>query len=138
MLLTVLCYQRHSPHNDAARLLWSQIARHALHLQRYEDAYLALISQPDAERRIDGLRHFITVVCENDEAQLLSSLPFAGLQGELESTLAFKARNVLVTVDLRPNYYKILYAHHVRRSDYRNGMFRLRRGAMWTLVSDSQ
>ena len=85
--------QRHDDRNEEARILWSQMFSHALRLHRYDEAYLALISNPDAERRQDGLSHFVTVVCENGQERLLSELPFAGLQTELESTLAFKARN---------------------------------------------
>ena len=99
--------QRHDDRNEEARILWSQMFSHALRLHRYDEAYLALISNPDAERRQDGLSHFVTVVCENGQERLLSELPFAGLQTELESTLAFKARNALVTADMRPNYYKV-------------------------------
>jgi nuclear pore complex protein Nup160 len=58
-------------------------------------------------------------VCENGAASLLSTFSFAGLEADLERNLAFRARNSdpLGT----PNYYKILYAYHVAKGDYRSG-----------------
>lgn len=67
------------------------------------------------------LAHFISSVCENGAASLLSTFSFAGLEADLERNLAFRARNSdpLGT----PNYYKILYAYHVAKGDYRSGEF---------------
>ena len=99
--------QRQDETNNDARVLWSQMFSHALRLLRYDEAYLALMSNPDVERRQDGLSHFVTVVCEHGQEHLLGELPFTGMQADLESTLAFKARNALVTADMRPNYFKV-------------------------------
>lgn len=49
----------------------------------------------------------------------MCSYAFGGLQPEVEATLEFRARTcgVLST----PNYYRILYAYHVHRGNFRQG-----------------
>jgi len=65
------------------------------------------------------LAHFISVVCENGAAGLLTTFSFSGLEAELERNLSFRARNSDPLA--HPNYYKVLYAHHVAKSDFRSG-----------------
>lgn len=65
------------------------------------------------------LAHLISVMCENGEVELLTRLSFVGLEADLERNLAFRARNSDPLA--LPNYYKILYAYHVAKGDYRSG-----------------
>lgn len=65
------------------------------------------------------LAHFISVVCENGAASLLTTFSFSGLEADLERNLAFRARNSDPLA--RPNYYRVLYAYHTAKGDYRSG-----------------
>jgi len=67
------------------------------------------------------LAHFISLVCENGATSLLTTLSFVGLEGDLERNLAFRARNSDPLA--QPDYYKVLYAYHVSKGDYRSGAF---------------
>lgn len=59
-------------------------------------------------------------MCHNNQIQALLSLPFIGLENQVEQELTFRARNSdpLST----PNYYQILFAWHIMKTDYRQGM----------------
>lgn len=70
-------------------------------------------------RRMTCLAHFISVVCENGAASLLCTFSFAGMEADLERNLAFRARNSDTLA--QPNYYRILYAYHTAKGDYRSG-----------------
>lgn len=65
------------------------------------------------------LAHLISIMCENGEVELLTRLSFVGLEADLERNLAFRARNSDPLAS--PNYYKILYAYHIAKGDYRSG-----------------
>lgn len=86
------------------------------------------------------LAHFISVVCETGAASLLCTFSFAGLEADLERNLAFRARNSDPLG--KPNYYKVLYAYHVAKGDYRSGTSRSAMILRWqgklTGVSDSR
>jgi len=58
-------------------------------------------------------------MCEENAAEKLMSFDFAGVVGEVEAALAFKARNA--DPRLRPCYSRILYTWYTRKGDYRNG-----------------
>jgi hypothetical protein len=68
------------------------------------------------------LAHLISIMCENGQVDQLTHYSFIGLQGELERNLSFRARNS--DPFSHPNYYKILYAYHMSKGDYRNGKSR--------------
>lgn len=58
-------------------------------------------------------------MCENGAASLLSTFSFAGLEADLERNLAFRARNSDPLA--KPSYYKVLYAYHAAKGDFRSG-----------------
>lgn len=65
------------------------------------------------------------MLCTQGQVGLLCQLPFAGLQQEVIQILTQKARSedVQLMIDGQsPNYYEILLAYHIFRSDYRSGM----------------
>ncbi|KAJ2663191.1 hypothetical protein IWW48_001512 [Coemansia sp. RSA 1200] len=104
---------------DHRRRLWFRIFHAELELCSLERAYVATMSNPDATTQQDCLRHLVGVLCErSDGARELCRLSFTGLQEDVERTLLFKARHGDVT--RAPNYYRILYAFHVFRGNYRN------------------
>ncbi|KAK9767716.1 hypothetical protein K7432_002282 [Basidiobolus ranarum] len=111
--------EKQSTHSkELTKPLSVKLFKSALELGQYEEAYLAIMSNPEQDTKRDCLRHLLTVMCENNQADRLCRFSFVGLQQEVEQTLLLKARHgdVLAT----PNYYKILYVYHVFRGDYRN------------------
>ncbi|ORX89184.1 hypothetical protein K493DRAFT_318887 [Basidiobolus meristosporus CBS 931.73] len=95
-----------------------KLFKSALELGQYEEAYLAIMSNPEQDTKRDCLRHLLTVMCENNQTDRLCRFSFVGLQQEVEQTLLLKARHADILST--PNYYKILYVYHVFRGDYRN------------------
>ncbi|KAJ1678195.1 hypothetical protein EV182_004582 [Spiromyces aspiralis] len=98
---------------------WFKIFHSALDSRVYEEAYMAMMANPDERMRRDCLRHLVGVLCEEQggKVTLLCRLGFPGLQDEVESNLLFKARNS--DLFAHPNYYKILNSFHIFRGDYR-------------------
>ncbi|KAJ2890007.1 hypothetical protein IWW38_004369, partial [Coemansia aciculifera] len=85
----------------------------------FEQAYMAMMANPDKEQKLGCLRHLTGVLCEREGGvAMLCRLSFPGLHEEVERNLLFKARHS----DLlgKPNYYRILYSFHVYRGNYRN------------------
>ncbi len=136
--------------NASQAFLWSVVFKSSLALRDYEQAYLALLSNPHPDSSLYAtpafllcllgaplgqltscaacavvrLRKYVVVLCTQGQVGLLCQLPFAGLQQEVVQVLTQKARaeDVQHIVDGQsPNYYEILYAYHVFRSDYRSG-----------------
>ncbi|KAJ2157215.1 hypothetical protein GGF46_004660 [Coemansia sp. RSA 552] len=104
---------------DRQQKLWFKIFHAELECGAYEQAYMAMMANPDAKLQSDCLRHLTGVLCERDGGvAILCRLSFPGLQEEIERNLLFKARHSDLLV--RPNYYKILYSFHVYRGNYRN------------------
>ncbi|KAJ2306455.1 hypothetical protein IWW55_001446 [Coemansia sp. RSA 2706] len=99
--------------------LWFRIFHAELECNAYEQAYMAMMANPDQKLQLDCLRHLTGVLCEREGGvALLCRLSFPGLQEEIERNLLFKARHSDPLA--RPSYYKILYSFHVYRSNYRN------------------
>ncbi|KAJ1985732.1 hypothetical protein H4R33_003798 [Dimargaris cristalligena] len=117
---------------EQAHRLYFRIFHSTLQCHDYEAAYQALLHiDSDPAMQKDCLRHLVSVLCETSLVHRLTQWTFGDLQDEVEQTLLFKARNSEVNMALiraapassspaTPNYYKILYAYHVYRGDYRN------------------
>lgn len=117
--------------NASQAFLWSVVFKSSLALRDYEQAYLALLSNPHPDSSL--LRKYVVVLCTQGQVGLLCQLPFAGLQQEVVQVLTQKARaeDVQHIVDGQsPNYYEILYAYHVFRSDYRSAALFMHEYAM--------
>lgn len=69
------------------------------------------------ERPLGDLIH---AMCHDNQIQALLSLPFVGLEKQVEQELTFRARNS--DPMSTPNYYQILFAWHIMKTDYRQGM----------------
>ncbi|KAJ2559530.1 hypothetical protein EV175_000288 [Coemansia sp. RSA 1933] len=99
--------------------LWFKIFHAELELGTYEQAYVAMMRNPDAAAQQDCLRHLVGVLCERDGGvAILCGLSFAGLQEDVERSLLFRARHGDLAA--RTNPYRVLYAFHVHRGNYRN------------------
>ncbi|GAA5890373.1 hypothetical protein JCM8208_002795 [Rhodotorula glutinis] len=105
--------------DDVAEMdLWTKLFRSHAALGQYDLAYQVVMSVPYHETQMTCLAHLISVVCENGAASLLTTYSFSGLEAELERNLSFRARNSDPLA--RPNYYKVLYAYHVAKGDFRS------------------
>ncbi|GAA5854614.1 hypothetical protein JCM9279_005711 [Rhodotorula babjevae] len=98
--------------------LWTKLFRSHAALGQYDLAYQVVMSVPHHETQMTCLAHLISVVCENGAAALLTTYSFSGLEAELERNLSFRARNSDPLAP--PNYYKVLYAYHVAKGDFRS------------------
>ncbi|GAA5940387.1 uncharacterized protein JCM15063_002619 [Sporobolomyces koalae] len=115
-------------HDDRAELertteedekdLWTKLFRSWAAVGEYEKAYQAIMETPYHETKATCLAHFISLVCENGATSLLTTLSFVGLEGDLERNLSFRARNSDPLA--QPDYYKVLYAWHVSKGDYKS------------------
>ncbi|BGP29003.1 hypothetical protein JCM10296v2_000739 [Rhodotorula toruloides] len=106
-------------HDEVAEKdLWIKLFRSYAALGDYVKAYEVVMAAPYHETQMTCLAHFISVVCENGAASLLTTFSFSGLEADLERNLAFRARNSDPLA--RPNYYRVLYAYHTAKGDYRS------------------
>ncbi|GAA6035119.1 hypothetical protein JCM8097_006370 [Rhodosporidiobolus ruineniae] len=102
----------------AEKDLWIKLFRAYAATGEYEKAYETIMATPYHETQMTCLAHFISVLCENGATALLTQYSFAGLEADLERNLAFRARNSDPLA--KPNYYRVLYAYHVSKGDYRS------------------
>ncbi|XP_038053213.1 nuclear pore complex protein Nup160-like isoform X2 [Patiria miniata] len=97
--------------------LWSKVFKYQLELGHNDEAYAAMATNPDPERRRDCLRQFIVVLCQRAQTKELCQYPYIDLHDEVVSIMESRARSVdLLTTH---NYYDLLYAFHIFRGNYR-------------------
>ncbi|KAJ9123234.1 hypothetical protein QFC22_001429 [Naganishia vaughanmartiniae] len=118
-----LAIQASPPADTSLEALYKKVFCAYLSMCKYEEAYNSMIANPFAafgndavgtERPLGDLIH---AMCHNNQIQALLSLPFIGLEFQLEQELTFRARNSDPTAT--PNYYQILFAWLIMRTDYR-------------------
>ncbi|KAF8116365.1 hypothetical protein N665_0019s0043 [Sinapis alba] len=99
--------------------LWANVFKFTLDLNLWNDAYCAIISNPDEEIKRICLRRFIIVLFECGKTKLLSDghLPFIGLSEKITQELFWKAGRSEIMI--KPNPYKLLYAYEMRRHNWR-------------------
>ncbi|XP_022094945.1 nuclear pore complex protein Nup160-like isoform X2 [Acanthaster planci] len=97
--------------------LWSKVFKYHLELGHNDEAYAAMATNPDPERRRDCLRQFVVVLCQRGQTKELCQFPYIDLHDEVVSIMESRARSVdLLTTH---NYYDLLYAFHIFRGNYR-------------------
>ncbi|KAL0700348.1 hypothetical protein Bca4012_056470 [Brassica carinata] len=99
--------------------LWANVFKFTLDLNLLNDAYCAIISNPDEEIKRICLRRFIIVLFECGKTKILSDghLPFIGLSEKITQELSWKAGRSEIMI--KPNPYKLLYAYEMRRHNWR-------------------
>ncbi|KAL0706517.1 hypothetical protein Bca4012_072943 [Brassica carinata] len=101
--------------------LWANVFKFTLDLNLLNDAYCAIISNPDEEIKRICLRRFIIVLfeCGKTKVEILSEghLPFIGLSDKITQELFWKAGRSEIMI--KPNPYKLLYAYEMRRHNWR-------------------
>uniref|UniRef100_A0A0B7AIF3 Uncharacterized protein n=1 Tax=Arion vulgaris TaxID=1028688 RepID=A0A0B7AIF3_9EUPU len=96
--------------------LQSKVFKHHLELGHNQQAFHAMMNNPDSERKKDCLRQFLVVLCERGHLADLVSLDYQELEEEVVCILENRARSVdLFTHD----YYSLLYSYFIYREDYR-------------------
>eukprot|EP01104_Vermistella_antarctica_P015902 TRINITY_DN531_c0_g1_i1.p1 TRINITY_DN531_c0_g1~~TRINITY_DN531_c0_g1_i1.p1 ORF type:complete len:1764 (+),score=372.22 TRINITY_DN531_c0_g1_i1:203-5494(+) len=100
-------------------LLWTRRFKLCLELAHYDEAYVAMMSNPNSAHQENALRRLLVVLCERNEIATLCDLPFVGLADDVAKILHAKSRTSDVLQ--RPNYYEVLHSFHVRRGNYRKG-----------------
>uniref|UniRef100_A0A0E0N9P4 Uncharacterized protein n=1 Tax=Oryza rufipogon TaxID=4529 RepID=A0A0E0N9P4_ORYRU len=99
--------------------LWANVFKYKLDLKNFQEAYCAIISNPDNDSKYVCLRRFIIVLCELGETKVICNgeIPFTGLVEKVEQELFWKAeRSDLLS---RPNLYKVLYSFEAYRNNWR-------------------
>ncbi|CAN8290175.1 unnamed protein product [Cochlearia groenlandica] len=99
--------------------LWENVFRFTLDLNLLDDAYCAIISNPDEEDKHICLGGFINRLFECDKTKILidGHIPFIGLTEKITQKLSWKARGSAIMT--KPNTYKLLYAYEMRRHNWR-------------------
>lgn len=100
--------------------LYSSIFQNAISIPAYDKAYVAILSNPDEQRKEASLKRLILLLAEKDVPKLCS-LPWIGFLDLVHATLDEKA--LLSDITKLPNYYFILYSFHVSKKNYRQGYF---------------
>ncbi|KAK4801422.1 hypothetical protein SAY86_021909 [Trapa natans] len=116
-----LC-SRDAPAESAAGIrgrLWANVFKFTLDLNHYDDAYCAIISNPDEESKYICLRRLIIVLYERGALKILCNgqLPLIGLTEKVELELSWKAERS--DIMLKQNPYKLLYAFEMHRHNWR-------------------
>jgi len=91
----------------------------SLQLQRYDDAYVALISNNDPEKKKSDLRRFVMHVCDKKSVHYLIDLPFLNMDQQVCDILNELCR----CTDAQKHaskYYDALIGWHAARNDYAN------------------
>ncbi|KAG5993137.1 hypothetical protein E4U43_003583 [Claviceps pusilla] len=96
----------------------SRLFNAALATSQYEIAHTSLLSMQDEALKQSSLRKLIAKMCETHHNMELVSLPFPGLQQEVDDILATKCRNTTDVVQGFP-YHQVLYSWRIKRNNYR-------------------
>lgn len=109
-----ICVANKSDPNVAT--LYLKAFKYHLELGHYEEAYNAMVTNPDPSSRKDCLRQLLNVLCDRKQLQTLIQFPYIDLQEEMVSILENRARSADLSAH---NYYDLLYSIHVSRNNFR-------------------
>ncbi|PNY24834.1 DNA repair protein RAD51 [Tolypocladium capitatum] len=96
----------------------SRLFNAALATSQFELAHTSLLSIKDEALRQCGLRKLVDKMCETYHNIELASLPFPGMQQDVDTILAQRCRNTMDVVDGFP-YHQVLYSWRIKRNNYR-------------------
>lgn len=105
------------PTKERLQEIHQRVFSAAISAHEWTQAYSALSGTPSSHRQ-ENIRSFAMGVCESSSAELFSMLPFLEIMEEFDLTLERTARN-MIHMSAKPSYHKILYAHRIKRADYR-------------------
>lgn len=96
----------------------SRLFNAALVTSQFELAHTSLLSIKDDALKHSSLRKLVDKMCETCHTMELVSLPFPGLQQEVDDILADRCRNSTDVVQGFP-YHQVLYSWRIKRNNYR-------------------
>ena len=96
--------------------LWSIQFKHSLDLCLYEDAYVAMLSNPEQPRRKDCMKRFVIELCNQNKYKLLCSFSYSGVEKDIEDVLESRARSA---DPMTTNCYSLLHSFYSNRCNYR-------------------
>ena len=100
-----------------AEFSWSTLTTfNSYWLGHNDDAYDAMVSNPDKMRRKDSLRQFLVTLFDRGELAVLSGYPYIDMLDDVESIIESRARSADLSVN---NYYDFLYSFHIMKENYR-------------------
>ena len=102
-------------HPDRATIAYILFSYH-LKLGHNDDAYDAMVSNPDKMRRKDSLRQFLVTLFDRGELAMLSGYPYIDMLDDVENIIESRARSADLSVN---NYYDFLYSFHIMKENYR-------------------
>merc|ERR1712079_740331 len=106
-------------HPERATMAYILFSYH-LKLGHNDDAYDAMVSNPDKMRRKDSLRQFLVTLFERKELKQLAFYPYVDMFEDLENIIESRARSVDLSVN---NYYDFLYSFHISKENYRKAAY---------------
>ncbi|XP_049850516.1 nuclear pore complex protein Nup160-like [Schistocerca gregaria] len=108
--------QQDASSDESKAFLYCCAFKYALSVGHYEHAYLSMISNPIEDRRLSCLKRLLLAMIKEDKLKKMVSYPFVDLIYHVHDILIREARES----DLyqNPNYYHVLYAFHVSKSNY--------------------
>ncbi|KAH9499948.1 hypothetical protein Btru_075996 [Bulinus truncatus] len=96
--------------------LQSKVFKEHLVMGHNQEAFAAMMSNPDMDRKKDCLRQFLVVLCERGHLRDLVSFDYQDLEDEVVYILENRARSVdMFSYD----YYSLLFSYFIYREDYR-------------------
>ncbi|KAK3101041.1 hypothetical protein FSP39_000503 [Pinctada imbricata] len=104
-----------SPDEENLPTLWSKLFKYQLQLGHNEEAYGAMICNPDPTRKKDCLRQLLVTLCERGDLRTIKSFNYIDMEDDVVSILENRARSVDIATQ---NYYHLLYAFHVSRNNF--------------------
>ncbi|RUS77937.1 hypothetical protein EGW08_014311 [Elysia chlorotica] len=96
--------------------LQSKIFMQHLELGHNQEAFTAMMNNPNTERRKDCLRQFLIVMCERGHLADLVSFDYGDLEEEVVYILENRARSVDLSTH---DYYSLLYSFFTYRENHR-------------------
>ncbi|KAG5935761.1 hypothetical protein E4U53_000362 [Claviceps sorghi] len=90
----------------------------ALATSQFDLAHTSLLSIQDEALKQSSLRKLVAKMCETHHTMELVSLPFPGLQQDVDDILAAKCRNTTDVAQGFP-YHQVLYSWRIKRCNYR-------------------
>lgn len=106
-----------SDDHSAQTEMLSRLFNASVATSQFELAHTSLQSIKDKALRHSSLRKLVDKMCETYHNTELVSLPFPGLQQEVDDILAHRCKN---TMDVQGfQYHQVLYAWRIKRNNYR-------------------
>ncbi|KAK2593380.1 hypothetical protein QQS21_008911 [Conoideocrella luteorostrata] len=96
----------------------SRLFNAALATSQFELAHTSLLSIKDDALKHSSLRKLVGKMCETHHNNELVSLPFPGMQQDVDDILAYRCRSTTDVVHGFP-YHQVLYSWRIKRNNYR-------------------